>query len=290
MKKIKSIGVWAGPRLKNTDFLVEKLKNTLGKLSPEISVKLLTAPQKMLPGLENCSPVDLIMVLGGDGTILEAVRNFASWEKPFVGVNFGEVGFMCAIGSLDDELTLFKLVDGDCLVENRILIKGEVFRKTARSPSDLKGRKRIFSCLALSDLTVKSTENNKMITVGYSVNGGAEEEIRGNGMMVATPTGSTAYSLSCDGPVVMPSVESLIINAIAPHTLRFRPIVVEKNSRVVFRLLQTKGEGAVFWADMQDGFSLQIDDEVEITASPVTAQLIFFHKDYFFQAVKEKLK
>lgn len=282
MKKIRSIGVWTGPRLKNAEFLAEKIENTLKKFYSNISVKLIAAPQAMLPGLENYSSLDLIMVLGGDGTILGAVRNFASWKKPIVGVNFGEVGFLCAIDSLDDERTLFKLVDGDYQIENRIMIEGRVFRKMARSP--------IFSRLAFSEIAVKSTENNKMIAVGYSINGGTEEEIRGDGMMVVTPTGSTGYSLSCAGPVVMPSVESLIVNAIAPHTLRFRPIVAEKNSRVTFRLLRTKGEGAIFWADMQEGFPLQIGDEIEIAASPIAAQLLFFQKDYFFRAVKEKLK
>ncbi len=285
MEKIKSIGIWTGPRMKNAEFLTEKIERTLRRFSPDISVKLIVSPPAMLPGLKHCLPFDVIMVLGGDGTILGATRHFAPLMKPIIGVNFGEVGFLCAIESLDDNLSLFRLVDGNYQIENRMMIEGRVFRKIPA-----KEKSQIFSSLAFSEITVKSTENNRMITVGYSINGSEEEEIRSDGMMVVTPTGSTGYSLSCNGPVIMPEVESLIINAIAPHTLHFRPIVAEKHSRVVFRLLRTKGEGAIFWADMQERFPLQINDEIEITASPIKAQMIFFQKDYFLRAVKEKLR
>lgn len=276
--------------MENAEFLVEKIGRAFKKFSSDVSVELLAAPRTTAPDLKNYSRLDLIMVLGGDGTILGAARQFASWKIPIVGVNFGEVGFLCAIESLNEKQKLLKLIDGDYRVENRMLIKGRVFRKTARPPNPSKGIKCVFSSAAFSEIAVKSTENNKMVAVGYSINGNAEEEIRADGIMVATPTGSTGYSLSCDGPIVMPPAEVLIVNAIAPHTLRFRPIIAEKNSRVTFRLLRTKGEGAMFFADMQEKFPLQIGDKIEIIASPTVAKMIFFQKDYFLNAVRKKLR
>ena len=164
--------------------------------------------------------VDMIVVLGGDGSILEAVRAFAHDSLPVAGINLGHLGFL-TLGSSDQVMNIFtRLHEGRYEIEDRGMISAAVHRQG----------QRIYGNYALNDFTVVKEPISRVIDLEVSISGTAINSFRGDGVIFATPTGSTAYSLSAGGPIVPPWVSALILCPIASHTLSARPLVLADTS------------------------------------------------------------
>ncbi len=222
--------------------------------------------------------LDLVVVLGGDGTLLSAVRATATTDAPLLGVNLGTLGFLTDIPLS----SLFSMLDAiarsDAPIERRSLMSCELLRG-----EEVRG-----SYLAFNDVVVNKTALARLNNYDLYVDQSFVSSYRSDGMIVATPTGSTAYSLSAGGPVVMPTVNAFVITPVAPHSLTHRPLVVP-DSAVVEIMLRSDEEVAYLSLDGQPGLDLKDGDRVRCSRSEHKVSLFRTNSD-FFHVLRTKLK
>lgn len=221
---------------------------------------------------------DLIIVLGGDGTLLSAARFVAGKDIPLLAVNLGHLGFLTAIqvGELYPELERALL--GEARIGRRAMIDCELVRS---------GRPIANYC-ALNDVVIAKSELARMIDLDTYVDDHFVAAYKADGLIVASPTGSTAYSLSAGGPVIFPSVAAFCITPICPHMLTNRPVIVPDTSTI--RILNHGEEGIYLTIDGQVGEPLRAGDQVLCRSSPNSIHLIRPPKLLFFDVLREKLK
>ena len=217
---------------------------------------------------------DLVVVLGGDGTLLSVAHFAAVAGVPVMGVNLGRLGFLTEIPVTEAVATLDKFLGGDeSLVSSRWLLE-------ARSPRDVS--------YCLNDLVVTKGAVARMIELALAIDGQDVADLKADGLIVSTPTGSTAYSLSAGGPILHPQVPAIVITPICPHTLSLRPMAVPATSTISVRLL-TGGEEVHFTLDGQRGGVLVRNDTVEVRKSSVELKLLTSPRRNYYHLVKEKL-
>jgi NAD+ kinase len=217
---------------------------------------------------------DLVVVLGGDGTLLSVAHHAARAGVPIMGVNLGRLGFLTEIPVSEAILTLDTFLAGDeALISPRWLLEA----RTASAAS-----------FCLNDVVVTKGAMARMIELALGVDGKEVATLKADGLIVSTPTGSTAYSLSAGGPILHPQVPAIVLTPICPHTLSFRPLAVPSTSIVSVRLL-TGGEEVYLTLDGQRGGVLVRNDAVEIRRSPAALQLVTSPRRTYYDLVKEKL-
>lgn len=217
---------------------------------------------------------DLVVVLGGDGTLLSVAHHAAQAGVPVMGVNLGRLGFLTEIPVTEAVPTLDKFLAGDrSIVSNRWLL--EVRTSSAAG-------------FCLNDVVITKGAVARVIELAIVIDGKDVALLKGDGLIVATPTGSTAYSLSAGGPILHPRVPAILVTPICPHTLSFRPLAVPATSSVGVRLL-TRGEDVYVTYDGQRGGVMVHDDVVDIRKAPAELQLITSPKRSYYDLVKEKL-
>jgi NAD+ kinase len=222
--------------------------------------------------------LDLVVVLGGDGTLLSAVRDTAATDAPLLGVNLGSLGFLTDV-PLSSLFPMLDLVaQGRALIEQRSLMQCDLLR----------GERILGSYKAFNDVVVNKTALARLNNYDLFVDKSFVSSYRADGMIVATPTGSTAYSLSAGGPVVMPTVKAFVITPVAPHSLTHRPLVVP-DSAVVEILLRSDEEVAYLSLDGQPGLDLKDGDRVRCRRSEHKVSLFRTEAD-FFHVLRSKLK
>ncbi|MFT4539755.1 MAG: NAD+ kinase [Planctomycetota bacterium] len=210
-------------------------------------------PTRALP-LEN---PDLVVVLGGDGTILSAVQAMCHSPRPMIGINFGRVGFLAPVEASEWKEGLDEVLTGRGRVEPRM-------RLEARLRNRVTGEVHL---VALNDLALTRGAVQGMVSVALEVGGSWVTDYRADGLLIATPSGSTAYSLAAGGPILAPSMNALIITPVCPHALSHRPLVLHPDSKI--RLRVTRATGLVTLAnDGQVFHPLEEGDEVEIERHP----------------------
>jgi NAD+ kinase len=228
-------------------------------------------------GLERASVAkasDLVVVLGGDGTLLSVAHLAAQAGVPVMGVNLGRLGFLTEIPVSEATLTLDRFLAGDKdLVSSRWLLE-------ARTRNDVS--------YCLNDAVVTKGAKARMIELAIGVDGQDVAKLKADGLIVSTPTGSTAYSLSAGGPILHPQVPAVILTPICPHTLSFRPMAVPATSAITVRLL-TGGEEVYLTLDGQRGGVFEHNDTVEIRRAPYELQLVTSPRRRYYDLVKEKL-
>jgi NAD+ kinase len=223
-------------------------------------------------------PLDLVVVLGGDGTLLSAVRATAATDAPLLGVNLGSLGFLTDVPLSALFSTLEEIAQGRAPIEKRSLMQCELLRD-----DNVLG-----SYLAFNDVVVNKTALARLNNYDLFVDKAFVSSFRADGMIVATPTGSTAYSLSAGGPVVMPTVGAFVITPVAPHSLTHRPLVVP-DSAVIEILLRSDEEVAYLSLDGQPGLDLRDGDRVRCRRSEHKVCLFRTDTD-FFHVLRTKLK
>jgi NAD+ kinase len=222
--------------------------------------------------------IDLIVVLGGDGTLLSAVRATASIDAPLLGVNLGSLGFLTDVPLSSLFSMLDEIAQGRTPVEQRTLMTCELLRSDAV----------LGSYIAFNDAVVNKTALARLNTYDLFIDKVFVSSYRADGMIVATPTGSTAYSLSAGGPVLMPTVNAFVVTPVSPHSLTHRPLVVPDSS-VVEVLLRSDQEVAYLSLDGQPGVDLKDGDRVRCRRSEHKVSLFRTSAD-FFQVLRSKLK
>ncbi len=222
--------------------------------------------------------VDLIMVLGGDGTFLTVAGMYGPAEIPLLGVNLGHLGFLTEVEMGDLESALEKLVQGDYQVEKRSMLSARVLRHG----------ETVSQALVLNDVVIGKGPLARIIHLEVSVEGVSIGSYRGDGLIVATPTGSTGYSLSAGGPIVAPNVDLIVITPICPHTLNVRPIVVARDSLVTVDI-KTCQQDTFMTLDGQQSFMLDCADRLEITNSDHQTSLVRLSGKNFFEILAKKI-
>jgi NAD+ kinase len=222
--------------------------------------------------------LDLVVVLGGDGTLLSAVRDTAATDAPLLGVNLGSLGFLTDVPLSSLFSMLDQIAQGRAPVEQRSLMQCDLMR----------GEEILGSYKAFNDVVVNKTALARLNNYDLFVDKAFVSSYRADGMIVATPTGSTAYSLSAGGPVVMPTVNAFVITPVAPHSLTHRPLVVP-DSAVIEILLRSDEEVAYLSLDGQPGFDLKDGDRVRCWRSEHKVSLFRTDAD-FFHVLRTKLK
>jgi NAD+ kinase len=222
--------------------------------------------------------LDLVVVLGGDGTLLSAARATAAIDVPLLGVNLGSLGFLTEVPLASLYPMLEAIAEGRAAVEQRTLMQCDLLRG-----DEIRG-----SYLVFNDAVVNKTALARLNHYDLFVDGAFVSSYRADGMIVATPTGSTAYSLSAGGPVLTPNVKAFVITPVAPHSLTHRPLVVPDSAAVEI-VLHSDEEVAYLSLDGQPGLDLRDGDRVRCHLSLHKVSLFRTGSD-FFQVLRSKLK
>ncbi|MBA0014006.1 MAG: NAD kinase [Nitrosomonadaceae bacterium] len=220
---------------------------------------------------------DLAIVLGGDGTMLNIARKLAPFDVPLVGINQGHLGFLTDL-SIETMLeSVGNMLDGSYVTERRMLLSAQVIRSEVS----------VFSAIALNDVTVNRGSGGNMIEFEVRINGEYVYSLRADGLIVATPTGSTAYALSSGGPILHPSLDLIALVPVSPHTLSNRPIVV--GPEAVVEILIHRTADARVHSDSHFHFDLQENDKVVVTRSNHTVRLLHSADHSYYRMLREKL-
>lgn len=221
---------------------------------------------------------DLIVVLGGDGTLLSVARSMGPREVPILGVNLGSLGFLTEVATHEMIPALETYLSGGATLQKRMMLQASLIR--------FGGQVARFHCL--NDAVVNKGALARMIELHIEVDGAWLTDMRSDGLIVATPTGSTGYNLSAGGPILVPSMDGIIISPLCPHTLTMRPIIVDGRGPVDVTLLKGS-ERVYFTADGQQGNPLQDGDRVRIERSPFHVPLVVSQSRNYFALLREKL-
>ncbi|BCA80285.1 NAD(+)/NADH kinase [Desulfuromonas sp. AOP6] len=231
------------------------------------------------PGRSIPAMVNLILVLGGDGTLISVARQVGDLKTPILGVNLGSLGFLTEV-TLDELYpVLERVIQGDFTVSDRMMMDAVVLRQGQKA-----GRFRV-----LNDVVINKGALARIIDMEASVDDVYLTTFKADGLIISTPTGSTAYNLAAGGPIMFPGLHCLVISPICPHMLTNRPIIVPDESIIRIEV-KFQDEDVVFTADGQVGMPLQGGDIVEVRRSKSSTLLVKSPSKDFFQVLRTKLK
>ena len=243
------------------------------------------APDVILPLEGVLRGADLAIAVGGDGTLLGMARQVADLHVPLIGINLGRLGFLTDIPADNIAQMISDVLDGKFSVEDRLLLDAEIQRpesSTSGSPPEI-----IFKTVALNDVVVSRGEMGSMIEFAVEVDGEFVYSLRADGLIIATPTGSTAYALSSGGPILHPGLPAISLVPISPHTLSNRPIAICSTSEVKITML--RGHNARVNFDVQSFIDPQTDDIVLVRAHEARLTLLHPHGYSYFSMLRNKL-
>jgi len=236
-------------------------------------------PVHQLESEKIAAGVDLILVLGGDGTMIATARMVGDQEVPVLGVNYGGLGYLAEFRIEELYTALESILSGNYRLERRVMLAVELKRGDA--PAQLNR--------VLNDVVINKSALARIIEIEAYLNHQFVNSFRADGLIVSTPTGSTAYNLSAGGPVIFPSMNAVVITPICPFTLSNRPIVVPDDAEIEL-LLKTDNEEVALTLDGQVGFPLKVEDRVAIRKSRTTFNLIQPMNRNYFDVLRDKLR
>jgi NAD+ kinase len=242
--------------------------------TPAAPAKSSPVPDHDLAGL-----ADLVIAIGGDGTMLYAARQTAVFQVPVLGINRGRLGFLADVRPDDIQEAINAVLAGNCTSEKRMLLRAEI----------VKEGKMISSGIAVNDIVIKRRETARMLEYTTSVDGRYVNTHGGDGFIAATPTGSTAYALSCGGPIIEPSMDAIVLAPICPHTLADRPIVISGRSRTEVELRENHGTHADVSGDGELIGELAAGEQLRIVAADERVELIHPPGYDYFSVLRSKL-
>ena len=283
--QFRVIGLWGRPGNPLVKQTLEHLIEYLGTKGFTPVVEASTAAfldnvgvQVARPGMlgEIC---DLAIVVGGDGCLLGAARELVKHKVPILGVNRGQLGFLTDVMPDEVEQQLDKIFKGEYKVEHRFLLEGELVRKGMQ----------VASGIALNDVVLHPGQAVQMINFEVYINSDFAYSQKSDGLIVATPTGSTAYALSAGGPMMHPAMDAIALVPLCPHTLSNRPLVVSSAAEIRLVLCESRGVEPGLSFDGQPSISAQAGDRVYIRKKPHQLQLIHPLTHDFYTAARSKL-
>ncbi|MGH7217646.1 MAG: NAD(+)/NADH kinase [Nitrospiraceae bacterium] len=281
--KSKSVGILTKPRFPEIE---RTLRDVVGWLRDRnIDVVLDTTAASFLgeqggyQKTQLASRADVLLVLGGDGTMLNAARLAGERSIPILGVNMGGLGFLTEVRLENLYPSLERVFANDFVLDERLMLRTHIHRHG----------ETVAHGVVLNDVVISKGTLARMIELKIAIQGRFVTNLRGDGLIVSSPTGSTAYSLSAGGPIIDPAVQSLILTPVCPHTLTHRPLIVPGNAEVDVTLT-SKDDGAMATLDGQVGVAISQGDTVAIKTSEHRTRLIRFPESNYYDVLREKLK
>ena len=279
--KIKTVAVLPSIKRKSGEESVEIVKwleaHGIKIMVPRERADLIDREDLGTPISEIKENAELMLSLGGDGTLLHACRITMGTEIPLLGINLGHLGFLTEISVLDWKGSLNRVLSGDFTIENRMMLDCCVTRDG----------QSVFSGTTLNDVAINHGGSLQLLRLSLNISGNSAGCYSADGLVISTPTGSTAYSLSAGGPIVNHSVKCIIITAICPHTLSARPLVISDEEVVYIK--ERTGKNALVCLDGHTIFTIMQGDIIEVKKSKYDARFVHLEKR-FYQTIREKLK
>ena len=268
---MKTVGIVAAASAKMQPEEIEKIVNQLKKCGFDIF--------ESDDNEELFKNIDMAVVLGGDGTILSLAEYSAKYSVPLLGFNYGHLGYLAELNK--DQIEDFsKIAQGEYKIEERIMLNVEVVRDG----------KQIYHSNALNDAVVTKGLLSKMVHILLEIDGKYTGDYYSDGIIVSTPTGSTAYSLSAGGPIVEPKLNIMVITPICAHSTNARPMVISDEQTIKLTVDIYHGEDVVLMCDGKEPLKLCHGDEIYVTKSQYKTKLIRLNESNFFDILNKKLK
>ncbi|MGM0598324.1 MAG: NAD(+)/NADH kinase [Candidatus Rifleibacteriota bacterium] len=282
-KKLKKLAFICHPTRSSLPPIIKELicwaeENDIGvRLTPRMA-QIVQRPELGLPRQDMAREIDMVIVLGGDGSILETTRAFAADGIPVAGLNLGHLGFLTLDEPKNAISTLEKLRDGKFRIENRMMLQAVVYRN---------GR-QMFRGIALNDVVIQKGTMLRVINIDVAISGAKVNTYHGDGIIFATPTGSTAYSLSAGGPIVPPWVNVMVICPLNCHTLSARPVITSDQEYISAKIscIHSKVDLVL---DGQEGFRLLDEDIIEVSRAQELGKIVVFKSRNFFEVLSKKM-
>ena len=281
---MKTIGIAANiGKPESRDRLFELLKvlaaHNVTPLLEQEAAALAGRPNDSLTLTEIGKRADMVFVLGGDGTILRVARELGGAATPMLGVNLGSLGFLASVRSDDLTGATKQILRGEYEISERFTIQTTLRRSGQKLESQP----------ALNDAVISRGAFSRIVRLRVSIDGELLTEYLCDGMIFATPTGSTAYSLSAGGPILLPGARGCIVTPICPHALSNRSVIAGEDSVVVCKVVSAAGE-LLLTIDGQVQMRMQVGDEVEVCRSPQVVRLVMPKGQTYFDILRQKLK
>lgn len=275
-KDIKSVGVILRPQSPELKDAYKKIKDLLNSVDIKPILEKNSANMIDMEGLDFddiCKKVDFLICVGGDGTLLSTVRRSFKYELPLLGINLGTLGFLTDLSMEQLPKFLDDLVEQKYKISQRMLFEGSINKK---------------KFIAFNDIVISRKYVSSMIKIRGEIDEKPFNTYYGDGVMVSTPTGSTAYNLSVGGPIVHPSTDAFIINPISPHSLTQRPLVMPSGFEIEFKVLDN--QGAVVIVDGQDIFEVGENESIKIKIANKKVKMLHRVQRNYFEVLSEKLR
>ena len=226
--------------------------------------------------------IECVLVLGGDGTLLQAARELLQRHIPLLGINLGTLGFLTSAEKSELPKCLDSVLDDSCSIDERMMLEGVAYH----------GSEKIQMNIALNDVIIARAGFSRLVELKIYVNGELLSIYNADGIIVSTPTGSTGYSLSAGGPIIFPQTDVIVITPICPHSLQARSLVVSGEDRIMIeigRRRKTQKEEAMVTFDGRSAQELETGDRIEIYKAQETTQLIRLKGRSFYQVLQNKI-
>jgi len=282
--KIHAVGIVAKEENREAAALACDLAEWLRRRNLEVRLDRTTLAICGLPeerAFDPAAPGDLVVALGGDGTILAVARSLSA-EVPILGVNLGALGFLTEIQRAELYPALVQVLDGGFTSESRALFDVQVSRRGAKSAA------HVFH--AFNDAVITKSALARIIELTLRVDGQVVANFRSDGLIISTPTGSTAYNLSAGGPILDPRLPVAVLTPICPHALSLRPIVIPDSTRIEVTLESDRGDKVYLTLDGQEGTSLGPGDVVRVGRSARPVRLVKVSGRSFYDNLRAKLR
>jgi NAD+ kinase len=281
--KSKSVGILAKPKFPEVKSTLHDVVSWLRARNIDVILDttsaILLGEQGGYQKTQLASKADVLLVLGGDGTMLNAARLAGERSIPILGVNMGGLGFLTEVRLENLYPSLERVFANDFVLDERLMLQTHVHRHG----------ETVTRGVVLNDVVISKGTLARMIELKIAIQGRFVTNLRGDGLIVSSPTGSTAYSLSAGGPIIDPAVQSLILTPICPHTLTHRPLIVPGDAEIDVTLT-SKDDGAMATLDGQVGVAITQGDTVVIQTSEHRTRLIRFPESNYYDVLREKLK
>ncbi|MDB3887422.1 NAD kinase [bacterium] len=228
------------------------------------------------PVFTDTTDADYVFSIGGDGTLLQILPFVKGGETPVLGINTGRLGFLSSVTTEEVELAIKAIIDNDFKIDVRTLLEFEPFEPFSTSNN-----------LAMNEITIQKKDTSTMIIIHVYLDGEFLNSYWSDGLIVSTPTGSTAYSLSCNGPIVLPGSGNIIITPIAPHNLNVRPLVIPDDKKITLKM-EGRTEEVLLGVD-SNSYSVPLKRELNIQTSNKSIQLIRLNEYSYLSTLRNKL-
>ncbi|MBR3721193.1 MAG: NAD(+)/NADH kinase [Selenomonadaceae bacterium] len=279
---MQRIAVFPNMEKKDSGEMLKRLLKLSKKKNVEIALPMEAAKKFGVEALghENVKalPIDLALSIGGDGTLLGVCRELGAKGIPVCGINIGTLGFLTEIEPDELNSKIEMILEKKYSIEEHLLLAGYV--------KNAKGDEKFLS-YAVNDVVITKSGAARMIHLGLSINDTKLIDYKSDGIIIASPTGSTAYSLSAGGPIINPTVRALLVTPICAHTFLLRPIVVNENDSIYIKIMPAQKDVAVTF-DGQESFNVSPSSEVIIKKSPTTAKIVKFKDKDYYKTLGEK--